>query len=72
MNQRQLNMLQAIEDGVTQARDELKGPGSAKAIAAALADIVDDTPRSMGLAATAYYAAMLMAWKARGCPDLLT
>lgn len=71
MNQRQLNMMQAIEEGITQARDELKGPGSAKAIAAALADIVDDTPRSMGLAATAYYAAMVMAWKERGCPDLL-
>lgn len=71
MNQRQLNMLQAMEEGITQARDDLKGPGAEKALAAALADIADDTPRSMSLAATAYYAAMLMAWKARGCPDLL-
>ena len=69
MNQRQLNMIQAIQDGLAQARNDLPGPGSDKVIEAAWQDIMSDEPRSMGLAATAYYAAMFIAWKDRGKPN---
>ena len=69
MNQRQLNMLQAIQDGLEQARQDLQGPGSDKAIQAALEDICSEEQRSMGLGAAAYYAAMFLAWKDRGRPD---
>ena len=69
MNQRQLNMIQAIQDGIEQARKDLHGPGSDKVIEAAWEDIMSDEPRSMGLATAAYYAAMFIAWKDRGKPN---
>ena len=69
MTQRQLNMIQAIQNGMEQARKELDGPGSDKVIRAALEDILSDEQRPMGLAAAAYYAAMFIAWKDRGRPD---
>lgn len=68
MTQRQLNMVQAMEEGLVAARDELRGPGADKAMEKALSEMCDSKPRSMGLAATAYYTAMFMAWKERGCP----
>lgn len=70
MTQRQLNMVQAMEDGLTMARRDLNGPGADAAIAKAMTEMMDDKPRSMGLAATAYYTAIYMAWKERGCPPL--
>ena len=36
----------------------------------AMEEMCDNKPRSMGLAATAYYTSMFMAWKERGCPPL--
>lgn len=72
MNQRHLNMIQAIQDGIEQARKELSGPAADKVIEAAWEDIMSDEPRSMGLATTAYYAAMFIAWKDRGRPDYFT
>lgn len=72
MNQRQLNMIQAIQDGIEQARKDLSGPAADKVIEAAWEDIMSDEPRSMGLATTAYYAAMFIAWKDRGRPDYFT
>ena len=68
MTQRQLNMILAIENGISDALNDLQGPGSNLAIQKAMADLSSDKPRSMGLAATAYYAAMYMAWKERGFP----
>ena len=68
MTQRQLNMVQALEDGLVAARDDLRGPGGDQAMMMAIAEMFDNKPRSMGLAATAYYTAMFMAWKERGCP----
>ena len=70
MTQRQLRMVQAIADGITQARHDLDGLGAAKAIDMAMSDICRDDPASLGLAATAYYAAMFLAWKDAGCPGL--
>ena len=70
MTQRQLNMIQAIQDGIRLARQELTGPGSDRALSVVLDEFLDDGPRTMSLAAAAYYAAMLMAWQDRGCPDL--
>lgn len=70
MTQRQLHMVQAIADGLEQARQDLRGLGAAKAIDQAMTDICSDAPASLGLAATAYYAAMYMAWKDAGCPGL--
>ena len=72
MTQRQLNMIQAIESGLQQARNELSGPDAEKAIADALEEFVSDKQTSMGLAQTARITALLIAWKDRGCPDLLT
>lgn len=70
MTQRQLRMVQAIADGLEQARQDLRGLGAAKAIDQAMTDICSDSPASLGLAATAYYAAMYLAWKDAGCPGL--
>ena len=70
MTQRQLNMVQAIEEGLVAARDDLRGPGANQAIIKAMTEMCDSKPRSMGLAATAYYTAMFMAWKERGCPPI--
>ena len=70
MTQRQLHMIQAIADGLEQARRDLKGLGAAQAIDQAMTDICNDKPVSLGLAATAYYAAMFLAWKDAGCPGL--
>ena len=70
MTQRQLNMIQAIEEGLVSARDDLRGPGGDQAMFKAMEEMCDDKPRSMGLSATAYYTAMFMAWKERGCPPL--
>ena len=71
MTQRQLNMIQAIEDGITFARSELTGPGSDRAIRAAMAEIFAEEQKSLGLAKTAYLACCLIAWKERGSPDYL-
>lgn len=70
VTQRQLNMVQAMEEGLVSARDDLRGPGGDQAMIKAMAEMCDSKPRSMGLAATAYYTAMFMAWKERGCPPL--
>ena len=70
MTQRQLNMIQAMEEGLVAARDDLRGPGADRAMMKAMEEMCDNKPRSMGLAATAYYTAMFMAWKERGCPPL--
>lgn len=72
MTQRQLNMIQAMEQGIQLAREELRGPGAERAIAAALEEFISDEPVSMSLGRTAYITALLIAWKDRGCPDLLT
>ena len=70
MTQRQLNMIMAIQDGISDALNDLQGPGSNLAIEKAMADLDSSTPMSMGLATAAYYAAIFMAWKERGCPPL--
>ena len=73
MTQRQLNMIQAMEEGIEMARRDLRGVGANLAISKAMSDICDAKPKSMSLAATAYYTAMYMAWKTGGClsPDEL-
>lgn len=70
MTQRQIRMVQAIADGLEQARRDLDGLGAAQAMDKAMSDICRDDPASLGLAATAYYAAMYLAWKDAGCPGL--
>lgn len=70
MTQRQLNMIQGMEEGIEMARRDLRGVGSNLAIAKAMSDICDDKPKSMSLAATAYYTTMYMAWKSGGCLSL--
>lgn len=70
MTQRQLNMIQAMEEGIFAARGDLRSPGGDQAMIKAMQEMCDNKPRSIGLAATAYYAAMFMAWKERGCPPL--
>lgn len=69
MTQRQLNMIQTIQNGIEEARKDLTGPGADKVIEQAWEDILSDEPRQMGLASAAYYAAMFIAWKDRGRPD---
>lgn len=70
MTQRQLNMIQAMEEGLIAARDDLRGPGAERAMMKAMSEMCDHKPRPMGLALTAYYTAMFMAWKEQGCPPL--
>lgn len=72
MTQRHLNMIQAIQNGLEDARRDLAGPGSDKVIEQAWEDLISDEPRQLGLAAAAYYAALFIAWKDRGCPDYFT
>ena len=70
MTQRQLHMVEAIADGIGQAQRDLNGPGARQAIDRAMDDLCKDGPAALGLAATAYYAAMFLAWKGAGCPGL--
>lgn len=72
VTQRQLNMIQSIEQGIQDARRDLKAGDQEHIISAALEAFVSDEVVSMSLSKTAYIAALLIAWKDRGCPDLLT
>lgn len=69
MTQRQLNMIQAMEEGLQLARKELNGPGARRVMAAALAEFLSDEPTSLSIARTAYITAILIAWKDAGCPE---
>ena len=71
MTQRQLNMINAIDMGIRQARRDLAGPGAESAMKLALEEFLDDSPRPMSLATTAYITAMLIAYRDRGEPDIL-
>lgn len=72
MTQRQLNMIQSIEQGIQDARRDLKTGDRENIISDALETFVSDEVTSMSLSKTAYIAALLIAWKDMGCPDLLT
>lgn len=72
MNQRQLNMINAIELGLREAQAQLADPLAEDFMREALEAFVDDSQVSMGLTETARLAALLLAWRDRGCPDLLT
>lgn len=72
VNQRQLNMIQACQEGIEQARRDLMGPGSERVMRETLEEIGSEEPCSMGLAKAAYIAAMFIAWKDRGSPDIFT
>ena len=72
MTQRQLNMVQSVEQGIQSARRDLRTSDRERVIADALEEFVSDAVISMSLERTAYIAALLIAWKDMGCPDLLT
>lgn len=71
MTQRQLNLLQSIQDGISLARAELSGPGSDAHLRRVLLEEFsreDYRPLSAGRAA--YLACFLIAWSDAGRPDL--
>lgn len=70
MTQRQLNMLQSIQEGIELARADLKGPGGYAAMMEAIeSDIFTDTYKPMSAGRLAYLACMIIAHKDAGCPD---
>ena len=46
MTQRQLNMIQALEEGLVSARDDLRGPGGEQAMLKAMEEGFDGTDRA--------------------------
>ena len=70
MNQRQLNMIQACQNGIEQARKDLKCNDPLAIVTQAWEEICDDGKTSMTLAKASYLAAMFIAWKDMGSPDV--
>lgn len=70
MTQRQLNLLQSIQEGIELARADLKGPGAAALIEEVLqSDLFDENFKTMSAGRIAYIACMIIAWKDSGSPD---
>ena len=71
MTDRQLSIIQAIEDGIKLARRELSGPGSDSHMKRVLLEEFsreEYRPTSLGRAA--YIACFVIAWSDAGRPDL--
>lgn len=71
MTQRQLNMVQAAQDGIELAKSELSGPGDHRA---QILDVIrryflDDDYRRFGAGVAAYLACYVIAWRGIGSPD---
>ena len=71
MTQRQLNLLQSVEEGIKLAREELSGPGGVAHMKRVLLEEFsreEYCPLSAGRAA--YLACFVIAWSDAGRPDL--
>ena len=71
MTKRQLNMVQAVLDGIKLAESELSGPGDHRA---QILDVIrryflDDDYIPFGAGVAAYLARYVTAWQAIGSPD---
>lgn len=71
MTQRQLNMIQAAQDGVELARSELSGPGDhrARILEVIRRYFLDDDATRFGVGVAAYLACYMIAWRGIGSPD---
>ena len=71
MTQRQLNMIQSIEDGIKLARDELQGPGSIEHMKRVLREeFFGEEYRPISAGRAAYVACFLIAWEEAGRPPV--
>lgn len=70
MTQRQLNLMQSIEEGLQLARTDFTGPGGLnKALAVLMDELPSDDYRPYSAGHLAYLAAAYIAWKDAGRPD---
>lgn len=70
MTQRQLNMIQAVQDGIEMARSELSGPTPRARILNVIREyFLADEYQKIGVGVAAYLACYLIAWRSLGSPD---
>ena len=70
MTQRQLNLLQSIEEGIQLAREEFTGPGGLAKMCDVLQDeLFAEGQRRYSAGHIAYLACALIGWKDAGSPD---
>lgn len=71
MTQRQLNMLQSIQDGLELARSELSGVGGGlpHAMKVIESEVFGEDYRAYSAGHLAYLACMILVWKDAGSPD---
>lgn len=71
MTQRQLNLIQSIEDGIKLARDELRGPGYVEHVKRVLREeFFSEEYRPISAGRAAYVACFLIAWEEAGRPPV--
>lgn len=69
MTERQLNLLQSIQDGIELARKDLSGPGShATMLDTIQTDIFGEEYKPMSAGRIAYLACMMIAYRDAGSP----
>lgn len=71
MTERQLNMIQAAQDGIELARAELSGPGDhrARILSVVRENFLSDSYSQMSIGMAAYLACYVIAWRGIGSPD---
>jgi hypothetical protein len=72
MTQKDLNIIQATAKGFSEALDLLSSDYGDAALSEALCRMQEPSPKVLRSREIGYLAAMFLAWKQRGCPDLLT
>lgn len=72
MNPKELGIIRKTADGISRALSELSGDDSDRCLSAAICDLYEHLDRPLSSDLAGYYATMYLAWKERGCPDLIT
>ena len=71
MTQRQLNLIQSIQDGIKLAQKELNGPGSVAYMKRVLREeFIREDYRPLTAGRAAYIACFLIAWEQAGRPPI--
>lgn len=70
MTQRQLNMIQAAQDGIELAKSELSAPVSKDKILSVIREnFLSDEYAKLSVGMAAYLACYMIAWRGIGSPD---
>lgn len=70
MNPKELGMIRNAAAGFRRALAELSGADGDAALSAAICDFSEHMAQPLTGELVGYYAAMLIAWQERGCPDV--